>query len=296
MAGKFVVKKGSTGKFRFNLVSSNGQVVATSEAYNSKASAMTGIRAVKSLAAAAEVEDLTVLAGTARKAVAAPEKAAAAAGKPAGGACGYYTNVGLFGGPPERRGCGQTIPPGNAASASPSVELPQGGSTTAVSASDSDGALAQYGPAVVFCGKAPKGSSATPPTGPIQVSTKGKTSVASSASVKSVDTGPFSADSVRSTCSASKSGAKASTAIIQGVVVTATDAGGNPTASKRVPAKPSVNLMMKGKIANGDKFKIVFNEQKKSRDGTITVTAVHVYLLGPTAVGDVVIAQSHARA
>ena len=37
MAGKFVVKRGPTGKFRFSLVSTNGQVVATSEAYNSKA-------------------------------------------------------------------------------------------------------------------------------------------------------------------------------------------------------------------------------------------------------------------
>ena len=37
MAGRFVIKRGSTGKFRFSLVSTNGQIVATSEAYNSKA-------------------------------------------------------------------------------------------------------------------------------------------------------------------------------------------------------------------------------------------------------------------
>ena len=30
MAAKFVLKKGSTGKFRFNLVATNGQVIATS--------------------------------------------------------------------------------------------------------------------------------------------------------------------------------------------------------------------------------------------------------------------------
>jgi len=53
------IKKGPTGKFRFNLLSSNGQVVATSEAYNSKASAMGGVRSVKSVAADAEVEDQT---------------------------------------------------------------------------------------------------------------------------------------------------------------------------------------------------------------------------------------------
>ena len=61
-AAKFVVKKGSTGKFRFSLLSTNGQVVATSEAYNSKASAMGGIRSVQKLAATAEIEDQTTAA------------------------------------------------------------------------------------------------------------------------------------------------------------------------------------------------------------------------------------------
>ena len=44
MAAKFVLKKGSTGKFRFNLVATNGQVSASSEAYESKASAIKGHR------------------------------------------------------------------------------------------------------------------------------------------------------------------------------------------------------------------------------------------------------------
>jgi uncharacterized protein len=47
MAGKFVLKKGSTGKYHFNLVVTNGQVIATSEAYESKASALNGIESVK---------------------------------------------------------------------------------------------------------------------------------------------------------------------------------------------------------------------------------------------------------
>ncbi len=79
MPGKFVVKKGTTGKFRFNLVSTNGQVIATSEAYNSKASCMNGIKSVRSLAADAAIEDQTTkewAAGeTARKASAAAKKA-----------------------------------------------------------------------------------------------------------------------------------------------------------------------------------------------------------------------------
>ena len=57
MPGKFVIKKGTTGKFRFSLLSTNGKVVATSEAYNTKVSAMGGVRAVKSLAADAAIED-----------------------------------------------------------------------------------------------------------------------------------------------------------------------------------------------------------------------------------------------
>ena len=59
MPGKFVIKKGSTGKFRFSLVSTNGQIVATSEAYETKASAQAGIRSVKKLAADAAIEDTT---------------------------------------------------------------------------------------------------------------------------------------------------------------------------------------------------------------------------------------------
>jgi uncharacterized protein YegP (UPF0339 family) len=57
--GKFVVTKGTTGKFRFSLVSTNGQVVATSEAYNSKAACMNGVRSVRTLAAEAVTEDRT---------------------------------------------------------------------------------------------------------------------------------------------------------------------------------------------------------------------------------------------
>lgn len=59
MAAKFVLKKGSTGKFRFNLVAGNGETVATSETYESKASAKNGIEAVRKAAAAATVGDQT---------------------------------------------------------------------------------------------------------------------------------------------------------------------------------------------------------------------------------------------
>ena len=84
MPGKFVVKKGSTGKFRFSLLSTNGQIVATSEAYNTKASAMGGIRSVKSLAADAAIEDQTTkewAAGEADRKSSAAAKKAKSAGK-----------------------------------------------------------------------------------------------------------------------------------------------------------------------------------------------------------------------
>lgn len=59
MAGKFQLKKGSTGKFHFNLVATNGQVIATSEAYESKASALKGIESVRKNAPDAELDDQT---------------------------------------------------------------------------------------------------------------------------------------------------------------------------------------------------------------------------------------------
>jgi uncharacterized protein len=59
MAGKFVLKKGSSGKFHFNLLAGNGQVIATSETYESKQSALNGIHSVKENASSAEVDDQT---------------------------------------------------------------------------------------------------------------------------------------------------------------------------------------------------------------------------------------------
>jgi uncharacterized protein YegP (UPF0339 family) len=59
MAGKFVLEKGSTGKFHFNLHAANGQVIATSQHYESKESALNGIESVKHNAPDAPVEDQT---------------------------------------------------------------------------------------------------------------------------------------------------------------------------------------------------------------------------------------------
>jgi uncharacterized protein YegP (UPF0339 family) len=52
-----VVRKGRTGLFRFNLVGPNGKVIATSQAYQSRSSALRGIEAVRKYAAHAELVD-----------------------------------------------------------------------------------------------------------------------------------------------------------------------------------------------------------------------------------------------
>ena len=59
MAGKFVLKQGSSGKYHFNLVAGNGQVIATSEAYERKVSALNGIESVKTNAPGAALDDQT---------------------------------------------------------------------------------------------------------------------------------------------------------------------------------------------------------------------------------------------
>jgi uncharacterized protein YegP (UPF0339 family) len=56
---KFVVKKASNGQFRFNLVAGNGQVVATSESYTRKQSALNTIASIQKDAGAADIDDET---------------------------------------------------------------------------------------------------------------------------------------------------------------------------------------------------------------------------------------------
>jgi uncharacterized protein YegP (UPF0339 family) len=47
MAGKFEIIKDKAGKFRFRLWAGNGEIIAVSEAYESKASAKNGIESVR---------------------------------------------------------------------------------------------------------------------------------------------------------------------------------------------------------------------------------------------------------
>jgi uncharacterized protein YegP (UPF0339 family) len=81
MPGKFVVKKGPTGKFRFSLLSTNGQVVASSEAYETKRAALNGVASVQKLAAGARIVDTTVAIAAAPPKPAAKKPAAKPAAK-----------------------------------------------------------------------------------------------------------------------------------------------------------------------------------------------------------------------
>ena len=57
--GKFVIKETKTG-VKFDLKATNGQVIATSEVYNSMAACKNGIESVKKNAPVANIEDQTV--------------------------------------------------------------------------------------------------------------------------------------------------------------------------------------------------------------------------------------------
>jgi uncharacterized protein YegP (UPF0339 family) len=58
MAAKFEIRKSSAG-YRFVLKAGNGEIIATSETYASKASAKNGIESVRENAPKAEVVDTT---------------------------------------------------------------------------------------------------------------------------------------------------------------------------------------------------------------------------------------------
>lgn len=58
MAGKFEVYEDRAGKFRFRLKATNGQVVASGEAYETKAAAKKGCESVQKAAEGAEVEEV----------------------------------------------------------------------------------------------------------------------------------------------------------------------------------------------------------------------------------------------
>lgn len=47
MAAKFVIERGTGGKYRFNLKAGNGEIILSSETYETKAGALGGVESVK---------------------------------------------------------------------------------------------------------------------------------------------------------------------------------------------------------------------------------------------------------
>ncbi|MBA3268189.1 MAG: hypothetical protein H0T70_08010 [Acidimicrobiia bacterium] len=206
-----------------------------------------------------------------------------------GSAYGYYLSVGLFGGPPTVVG------------PTPTISLPPGGTANAASGS------ASAGPARFFT------------SGPITVTSNGTTgptgSVTSSASITNVNnsgqesfgypSGPGTSPpytSIASTCTVNQAGPTGSTTITNGILQldNGDDAPGNvhPPVNVILPTNPAPNTEYIGHIhVNGaqDNFRFVFNEQFVSGN-TITVNAAHEYLLGPTAIGELIIGHSVCNA
>ena len=188
-----------------------------------------------------------------------------------GSAYGYHGNVSLSGGSPDTR------------RPAPTLTLPSTGSATPMTATEPSG-RAQYGPAVLF------------ESGRLDVSSRGTSgpnaTVTSSSSIMSIGQGPFGAGAVKSSCNAGATGVSGSTTIEGGMLETFHDSSGDSVRTEEVPVKPRPNQTREGFLDIGDRFRVIFNEQVTNSDGSLTVNAVHLVLLGPTVVGDLFIGQA----
>lgn len=211
-----------------------------------------------------------------------------------GSAFGYYTNVSFFGGPYSLRGYGQ--PAGSpAVAATPSVALASTGGS--VSLTDADGSMAAYGPAVIFgwynTSTQTYGSSGSE-TVMAQGSIAGSGTVLSRSTVNNAGPGPLVMPQIITTCQRSGSTTVATVQVSNGFVEKSTDPNtGDVTSTQAIPSNPTPGLTINGTLNHvGDSFSIVFNKQTTNADGSKTVEGAHMYLLGPTAVGDMVVASA----
>jgi hypothetical protein len=220
--------------------------------------------------------------------------------------CGYYSNVSLFGGPYGSMGCGtQTSPDANANSAA--VSTTWNGTTQYVN--DANGVKAQYGPADMLSSPWLVGD-VTANTGAMTVTSQGSSSIQVTAKAVGVGPSPFytstpnGADNpgspagyVQTTCTASgPTTYSGSTTIDKGHVDTKLDANGYPVNTVSLPVPLPQNYRVDYTIDNipgGEHGHLIFNERiYNSADGSYTVNGSHMYEEGPTALGDVIIAQS----
>lgn len=205
-----------------------------------------------------------------------PRAALAEVASVRGSAFGYSANV-TFGATPP-----QVTPP------TPAVTLPATGSAAPLTASAATGSV-QVLAARLFS------------SGPLSVTTQGTTgatgSITSSVDIQNVNTSEqevFTASRVTSTCAASETGRSGSVTITGGTLQTSENAGPNGApVVVDIPANPTPGLTFEGQLESvGDRYRVVFNEQIPNADGSITVNAVHQYLLGPIVRGELIIGQS----
>jgi len=212
-----------------------------------------------------------------------------------GGAFGHFTKVSLFGGP--------SVPVGPL----PDVRLPAAGAEQPMTAFEAAGS-AVYGPAHIFGGMWPEDVDIAPPSGPTTVTTKGTLGARGSVT-STVDIvqrtprdpkspggfgplPPTQGEELHSTCTATEAGATGSARFVNAVMSHATTSAGEPLDQEKIPDNPPPNFTRTGVLTNvGDRYRIVYNEQFIDPDGSITVNAVHMYLLGDIAVGESIIGQ-----
>lgn len=207
---------------------------------------------------------------------------AASGGSASGGGYGFFVSVSLFGGPAASKG------------PDPTVTLPDGGSASPVTRSSPSG-IAQFGPATLYTSDELTVSTQGTPGGTVTSSSKATNINKSTVHATQTGSESFTADTVSSTCSSSGTSQSGSSSLVAAKLVTSVGTNFDSAADDVVvpiPADPAPNTSYTGKIENvGDEFRIVFNEQQRG-DGSITVNAVHMYLLGPIAKGELIIGQS----
>ena len=238
---------------------------------------------------------LAVLASSGSMAVVGAGPAAADVTVVSGGGFGHYTTVSLFGGPSVAVG------------PLPDIRLPAAGAEQPMTAFEASGS-AVYGPAHIFGGVWPVDVDLAPPSGPTTATTKGTLGARGSVT-STVDIvlrtprdpkspggfgplPPTQGDELHSSCTATETGATGSVRFVNAVMSHSTTPAGEPLEEEKIPDNPPPNFTRTGVLTNvGDRYRIVYNEQFLDPDGSITVNAVHMYLLGDIAVGESIIGQ-----
>jgi len=230
-------------------------------------------------------------------------------------ACAYRTNVFLFSGGYTTQGCPpQTDSGATANSLSPAATLPAAGGN--IMLTDADGARAIYHGVANFFSSPYDPADNLHNSGKLDVWVAGGSGgVQAVAKAETVGPSPFWTRSpssaapwaepaksgssydgttgyVEAKCQGSGSSEVGTVTIKNGYVDTITGSNGYPTQTVAVPNPTPINYRVDYVMENvGDSGYIIFNEQIANADGTLTVNGAHMYMQGPFALGDVIIAQ-----